>query len=328
MFASRLGAVLTLALLVPAGVRAADIDTYLPADTESYLSINIRQFLDSPLVQKAALNQLRDALKEYAEVNDVLNDLGFDPFKDMDRIVIASPNTTDSDRGLVIAHGKFDVMKFQKRAADAAESNGDVLKIHKVPLGAGVTHDVWEVIIPNQDSSLFVALSGNNTLLASPGKDYVVDAIKQARANKKPALKNKAFQALVEKMDPKQSLSVVVLGKALSGAEKMEILPKGARDALGSIQAVGGGLTIDKEIKLELAVSSKDEDSARGIREAIDKGVKLGTVGLTLVSDDRKGVALLLEVLKTVKVTSKAKVVSVTGRLTADAIDDFLKKDS
>jgi hypothetical protein len=328
MFAPRFAAVLTLALLVPAGTRAAEPDLFLPPDTESYLSVNVRQILDSPLIKKNALGHLREALKGTDEVNEVLKDLGFDPFRDLDRIIVASPTSTETDRGLVIVHGTFDVKKFQARAADAAENNGDVLKIHKVPLGGGATHEVWEVNIPNQDSSLFVALVGTKTLLVSPGKDYVVDAIKQSRRNKKVELKNKAFAALVEKMDPKQSLSLVVLGNALSGAQKREILPKGARKALGSIEAVGGGITMGKEIKLEVAVSSKDEESARGIRETIDKGVKLGTVGLTLVAEEQKGLNLLLEVIKTVKVTNKAKVVSVTARLTADALDDFFKKDS
>jgi hypothetical protein len=328
MLAPRFAAMLTLALLIPAGVRAAEIDTYLPADTESYISINVRQILDSDVVKKNALGQLREALKGTDEVNDILKDLGFDPFKDLDRIIIASPRGTETDRGLIIVHGTFDVKKFKARAADAAENNGDVLKIHKVPLGGGVTHDVWEVNIPNQDQSLFVALAGNRTLLVSPGKDYVVDAIKQGRLNKKPELKNKAFASLLEKLEPKQSLSIVVLGKALAGAQKMEILPKGARDALGGIQAIGGGLTFGKEVKLELAVSSKDESSAQSIRETLNKGVRLGTAGLTLLGDDRnKGITLALEVLKTVKVSSKAKVVSVTARLTADAIDDFFKKD-
>ncbi len=326
MFASRFIAVLSLALLVPAG-RAAELDAFLPVDTESYLSINVRQILDSEVFKKAALDQLRDALKSSDEVNDVLKDIGFDPLKDLDRVVIASPRGTETDRGLIIVHGTFDVKKFQARAADAAETNGDVLKIHKVPLGGGATHDVWEVILPNEDKSLFVALSGNKTLLVSPGKDYVVDAIKQGRLKKKPEMKNKAFQALLEKMDPKQSLSIVVLGKALAGAEKMEILPKRAREALGTIEAVGGGMTVGKEIKLEIAVSSRDETSASGIRETIDRGVKLATVGLTLVTEDQKGLGLVLEVLKTVKVSAKAKVVTVTARLTQDAIDDFFKKD-
>src|SRR5579859_3875269 len=83
MFSPRLASLLTLALLAHPGVRAADVDTYLPADTESYLSINIRQILDSPLVKKAALGQLREALKSEDQVNDVLKDLGFDPFKDL-----------------------------------------------------------------------------------------------------------------------------------------------------------------------------------------------------------------------------------------------------
>src|SRR5947209_5808966 len=118
MFAPRFAVVLSLALLVPAGARAAELDSFLPPDTESYLSINVRQILDSPLIKKNALGHLREALKGTDEVNEILKDLGFDPFRDLDRIIVASPTSTDTDRGLVIVHGTFDVKKFQARAAD------------------------------------------------------------------------------------------------------------------------------------------------------------------------------------------------------------------
>ena len=183
-----------------------------------YLSVNVRQILDAPLIKKNALPALRDALDSVQEAGDVFKDLGFDPFKNLDRIIFASPSSTDTDRGLIIARGSFDVKKFQAKAADAAQNNDDVLKIHKVPLGGGVTHEVYQVDVPGQDLTLYVALASNRTLLASPGKDYVVDALKQVHLKKKPALKNKTFQAIVEKMDPKQSLTVAVLGKSLAGA--------------------------------------------------------------------------------------------------------------
>jgi hypothetical protein len=183
------------------------------------------------------------------------------------------------------------------------------------------------VVVPGQDLTLFVALASNKVLLASPGKDYVVDALKQVRQKKKPALKNKAFQALVENMDPKQSVSLGVLGKTLTGIAGLELLPRKARDSVRSIEAIGGGLTVGKEMKLELAISTKDEGSARRVRESVDKGIKLGLVGLALLGDERKELNLLLEVMKTVKVTGKAKVVAVAGRLTADVLEDFFKKD-
>ena len=46
-----------------------------------------------------------------------------------------------------------------------------------------------------------------------------------------------------------------------------------------------------------------------------------------MLGDENKGLNLLVEVMKTVKVGGKAKVVSVSARLTADVLEDFFKKD-
>lgn len=174
---------------------------------------------------------------------------------------------------------------------------------------------------------MFVALASGKTLLVSPGKDYVVDSLKQSRANAKPALKSKSFQALLEKMDSKQSLSLAVPGKKLIGADdKADFLPRAVRDALAKIEVIGGGLTISEEVKFDLYFSTKDETS-QTVRQTIDKAVKLGIVGLSLLGDERKELNLLLDVLKSIKATVKEKVVTVTARLTADVIDDFFKKD-
>jgi len=326
----RLASVLVLTLgltFAPGASRAADLDAYLPADTEFYLAANIRQILDSPLIKEIAVKPLRDAIGDAQDVNDVLKDLGFDPFKDLDRIIVAGPSSGEADRGLIVLHGAFDVKKFQDKAADAAQNNNDVLTIHKVPLGGGATHEVYQVDVPGQDMTLYVSLASNKTVLIARGKDYVVDALKQARLKKKPVLKNKAFQAIVEKMDAKQSVSLAVLGKTLGAFEDADGLPKPLRNALASIEVIGGGVTAGKEVKIELSVATKDEQNAAAVRTALDKGVKLGLVGLALLGDEHKGLNLLLEVMKTVKVTGKGKVVSVSGTLTADVLADFFKND-
>ena len=46
------------------------------------------------------------------------------------------------------------------------------------------------------------------------------------------------------------------------------------------------------------------------------------------MGEDSKGLGMLLEVVKTLKVSTKGKQVSVSGKLTADVLDDFFKKDS
>jgi len=226
IFRSGLVVLTCLAFTAPT-VRAADLDPYLPADTETYVSIHVRQLLDSSLMKKFGLAPAKDLLKGFDTVNDVLLDLGFDPFKDIDRLIIATPSGKETDRGLFIVHGKFDVVKFAAKANDAAKSNGNIIKAHKVPLGGGVTQAVCEVVVPSQDLSLFITLASDKTLLAAPAKDYIVDALKQVKLKKKPVLKNKGFQALLEKMDAKQTISLAVLGKGLSKAGIVESLPPG-----------------------------------------------------------------------------------------------------
>jgi hypothetical protein len=323
----RLAAVLLLAFAGPVAARA-DLDPLLPPDTESYVSVNVRQVIESPLFQKQLLAPLKQALEEVGgdQLKTILKDLGVDPFKDVDRLTMASPGGVEADRGLIIAQGTFDPAKFKAKAEEAARDHPEALKLHETPLGGGAKHAIWEVVIPNQDSSLFVALASNKLLLASPGKDYVVDALKRARDKKKAGLNNKAFQAILEKLDPKQSLSLAFLGKSIANADN-EVVPKFLTDAFGNIEAVGGGLDVTNEIKLDILLASKDTESARRMQMALDKGLKLALVGLSLLGEERKELTLLLEVVKSVKVSARGKVVGVSGRLTRDVIEDFFKKD-
>ena len=323
----RFAAVLLLALAASPAARA-DVDPLLPPDTESYVSINVRQVIESPLFQKQLLAPLKEALQEAGgdKLKETLKDLGIDPFKDIDRLTMASPGGVETDRGLIFATGTFDPAKFKLKAEEAAKDTPDAVKLHDTPLGGGAKHAIYEVAIPNQDASLFVALASNKLVLASPGKDYVVDALKRAREKKKVELNNKAFQAVLEKLDDKQSLSVAFLGKSIANADN-EVVPKFLTEAFGRIDAVGGGLNVTNEVKLDLLLASKDSDSAQRMQKTLDKGLKMALVGLSLLGEERKELNLLLEVVKSVKVSARGKVVGVSGRLTQDVVEDFFKKD-
>src|SRR5205807_2003572 len=113
------------------------------------------------------------------------------------------------------------------------------VKIHKVKVGTG-SHQVYELNLSGQDQPLFVAVVDNKTLLASPGKDYVVGALRQARLKKKAVLKNKAFQAVLEKLDPKQGIALATLGSSLRKSKLLGMLPEGIRDTLAGIDVLGG----------------------------------------------------------------------------------------
>jgi len=320
-----LAVLIFVALAAPIGARAADLDPYLPADTESYVSVNVKQVLASPLVKKYGLESARDAIGQL-ELNGLFEEIGFDPFKHLDRIQLASPTSTDKDRGLAILTGTFDAAKIKKKADASARNNEESVKVHKVKVGTG-THDVYEVVIPGQELAMFMAVVDNKTLLTSPGKDYVVSALRQARLKKKPALANKGFQAVLEKLDPKQGIAVAMLGKSIGKSELLDSLPAGFRNALRGIEVIGGGLSFGNEIKLDLIVSTKANRDAQNLREVLTKGVRLAQVGLAFLGNERKEFNLLNDVLNTVKVGGKGKVVAVSARLTADVLEDF-KKDN
>jgi hypothetical protein len=306
------------ALFFAAPVQAGEIDKYLPDDSEVVVTFNVRQLLDSPLVKKYGLEQARETLNGAEEVSAILKELGFDPFTDLDRIIVAGPGGTEQDRGLLIVHGRYDLGKFAKKGEESAKENPDSLKIHKVK--AGGERIVYEVVLPD-GMSLFVALADKTTLLASPGKDYVVDGLKKTEAKAKPTLKNRDFQTLLERMDGKQSLSLAAVGSALAKG----IPERKVQTELEKIDALGGGVTVGEDVKMEVVLSAKNADAAKELNDTIAKGLNQATGVLSLLAGSTKELAPLAEVVKSVKTSAKDKTVILKGEIGADLIEKAIK---
>jgi hypothetical protein len=318
---------LTLALVLAASpLRAAEVDPLIPPDSEMVITVNVRHILDSELVKGLGLDQVKGLLENVEGVGDVLKDLGFDPFKDLDSVVIASPGGTAGDRGLAIIRGKFNLAKFAKKAEETLKENGEVFKRHKVPNGSGGRFTLYEIVLQENESSLFVSMAGKDLLLASPGKDYVVEAMKRALARKKAVLKNKDFQAMLRKMQPKQSISLAMMGKAIRG-DRVDEAPGMIRAALKKIEAIGGGVTLGKEtVKYQLVVSTKTDKDAKDLSGTAKRALGLATGGLLLLGGDSKLLNALADVLKGIRVSSKDKVVAFKGVVTSDTIKELLGK--
>jgi len=135
------------------------------------------------------------------------------------------------------------------------------------------------------------------------------------------------MQALLEKMDPRQSISMAVLSSALTKGTLLDDAPKMVKDTLDKLEAIGGGITVTDDIKLQVAGAAKTQRGAQELKSAADTGLKAGLVGLTLAGSDNKALAAALEVLKTVKVSSRGKVIAISARLSSEVIGDALNKD-
>jgi hypothetical protein len=308
------------AALTAAPVRAGDVDKYLPDDTEVVVTLNVKQITDSPLFKKNGVDAVQQLIKDNEEVNDVLKDLGFDPLTDVDRIVISSPGGDENDKGLIIIHGRFDLDKFKARGEEAAKSNSEHLKIHKRETGPVI----YEVAHPKLDNNLFVALVDKKTMLVSPGKDYVIDALKKTDA-KQATLKNKDLKTQLEQTDAKQSVSVAMIGSAAAKSNVLtSIFPK---ETLANVDAVGGGFTVDDDIQMQLVVTAKNADSAKDVNEKINDNLNDAVLALALLikAEQLKGLAPALDVVKSIKTITKDKTITVKGEVTAEQIEKLSK---
>jgi hypothetical protein len=307
-----------VALLSAAQARGAEVDKLLPGDTEVLFTMNVRQILDSALVKKYGTEGLKEALKSNEEVQKILESLGFDPFKDLDSITSASPSGADPDKGLAIIHGKFDLAKFKAKGQEAAKEHGDIVKITK----AG-NHAVFEVSLPNQPKPFFVGLVDGTTIVVSPDKEYVANAFDQAAGKKQVTLKND-FEALVKKVDEKQSLWVVAMGSGLVKGP-LAANPQ-AKMMLGKIETITGGVVVSDEVKADFAINAKNAQDAKDLNEAIDMGIMQAKGILGFLAANNKQLGAVLSMVESMKVKTEGSKVGITAEVSKDAIEKAVGK--
>src|ERR1700722_3490478 len=127
-----LGSVLAVGLSTVTA-RAAEPDRLLPASTDSVVQVNVRQILDADITKKYALEQIKQLL-DGNDAKKILTELGLNPLKDIDQVVMGSSGANKDDmKLLVIVHGKFNVDKLT-RAAEA-QTKRDPDKLSKVVEG-------------------------------------------------------------------------------------------------------------------------------------------------------------------------------------------------
>src|SRR5262249_38311994 len=150
------------------------------------VQINVEQLLASPLYKQNYQKQAEELLKMEA-VQAVLKDTGLDPLKDLKRVTLVTGRSCPPDvektgkmgMPVVILEGHFDKAKLQAKAEQLAK-DGKALKIHAVG-----DDKVYEVLnLPGNEKG-FVALVGEDTLVASGLKEQVVTALEKAAGKKK-----------------------------------------------------------------------------------------------------------------------------------------------
>jgi len=251
----RLLAVSLAALIVSLSARAAD-DIKVPAGADGLIVLHLKALLASQLAKD---NDLQDKVKalieKQADVKKVMEDLNFDPLKDLDSLALTwQGNPAAGGKTLVTVNGKFDVKKIS-----TALDNAKDIKVHKV---AGVT--VYEKS-GQKDQPGYMAFAGASQLLISNDKDFVADCA-SGKGLGKPS---KALATALDRLTGKETLSVsgVVtdeLQKLLAG------LPQGK--VFAAVSAVAGGVTVTDAVDVRLLAQCNDPDAADEIKATLNAG--------------------------------------------------------
>jgi len=290
-------------LVVALGVRAAEPDRYLPADTEQVVVVNVKQIVGSALFKKYALPDIEKQLKDNKEYKQLQQMTGLDILKDVNSVVIANSGSTGK-KALLIVRGKFDQDKIHKTATLAAEKEKEKFKISK--LG---DRNLYEV--SGNDQTVFATFIDGTTLVASPEKEFV-----SAAADGKGGKISKDLAAAMEGIDAKQSIWMAGLvpeeaTKALGQAQQ------GPAQALKKIKAGGGGITVTDAITVSGHVSTGEADAAKVVAKALEDAKGL----LTFFAATNEQVKPFAdEVLKTLAIKTDKGDVSLSFKLSEELI--------
>ena len=304
----------TLSLAVPA--RAAEVDKLLPNDCECVLTVNVTQLLTSELNKKHGLLKMEELLKSNEGIQDHFKSLGLDPLKDISTLAWASANTGDPGKALIIMHGKFDPKKFEAKADEVVQNYGDILKIHKI--GAS---KLYEVGIPGQ-SPYFVAVPDSSTIIASAGKEYMIEALNKVAGTRKSEVK-KELADLVRKVEGDRTLWLVALKTALEHSPLSA--DDNARPVLAKIETGYLGVIVSRDLRAEFDLTTKTAETAKELnKELLEKLDKAKGIVSILVGNVKE-LQILLDLAEAMKVTSQGNTVSLRGQIGPEAIEKSLK---
>lgn len=297
--------------------RAAEVDKLLPADSEYVVSFNVRQILDSEIIKKYALGNIKDFL-EGGDAQKFLKELGLDPLKDIDRVIVGASGTDQNDfKGLGVIRGKFNPQKLY--AAAEAQTKKDADHFSLVKDG----QDVMFKYQPDDGVPMYGTVIDNTTLVLASDKKLVSTAL--AGGGAKSAI-NKDLAALVNRMDEKSSLFLCMLTK--DKLDKIRLpqggAPAGLKDQLGKMDTVTVAVRISADISFEASLGMADDKSADDMGKTVEDGLTQ-VKGLLpfLVANDPK-MKPLADAAKSLKSAVKGKTVTISGKLPGDVIGSLI----
>lgn len=316
-YVTRLAVVAAVAAFA-APTRAADIDALLPAESEQLIRVNVKQILESDIVKKFALAQIKQAL-EGNDAQKMLKELGMDPLKDIESLSAGIwGDDPQNMKFVVVVHGKFSPEKLFEKAEAEAKKEGDKIGIVK-----DGSYTLVKVTVPNRPDPIFLSVADEKTIVIGSEKGLVTAAMKASETKAKSALKKELVE-LAGTIDSKASVSVVALSTGKVGDIPPNPLfdnPEKLKKQLEKMQTMAMTIKVTGDVTLDVAMGMKDGDAADDFGGTVDEllnKAKAFLPFLAMQSPNMKPV--VTDISKSLKSKVDKKAVTITAKLSGDAI--------
>jgi hypothetical protein len=283
-------------------VHAASPDRYLPDNAGVLLTINLRRLVDSA-PSKRDIDTLRDKLKSNHEIQEELDAIGFDPFKDLDSLAFVGNGSEGSDRFLVIAHGRFDFGKLIARAEKVRKEHSEILKVVQEK-----SCSFYAVTPPDRDQAVYIGWPDSKTIIASPARALMVHAFDIQNGQANPSL-NKSIADLLTKVDKTDAISLIGLGTAFKN------LPEGVQ-----VRYITGSLRLGLDLHLAATVALMDAPAAEQFAKTVTERIRQAKSMMLMLSHRQKELAFLVPLLDALKVSCRGDTVRIQGDISQDAL--------
>jgi hypothetical protein len=296
-------------------VRAAEPDLLLPAATDTVMQINVKQILESDIVKKYAVEQLKQVL-DSQDAKKMLSEIGVDPLKDIDQLVLGSSGVNKDDmKVMFILHGKFSPDKLFQAAEAQAKRDGE--KFSMIKDGSTI---IFKYKPDNIDAPLFGTVVDEKTVIATNDQKMIGTALATAKSAKGAPL-SKELVGLIKKMDDKSSMFAVSILKGKFDDVKIpgQGLPidlSAFQPLLAKIQTMTVSLRVKADVHLEMTLGMKDEDAAGEFSKAMDDLLKQLKPLAQFAAAAEPRAKPLGDILGTIKTEAQKKDVIVTGMVT------------
>jgi hypothetical protein len=237
------------------------LDRFAPDDTNFVLLVNVKQALASPLYTGNYQKPV-EALLAGPAIPAPLKDLGFDPLKDVDRIVLFLGRSSHSDNistppaPVIVVRGRFRPAKLHEKLAGFSKDYPKTVQVHD-----GKGGKVYELRgPPGLGLNGFVAIPDGGTVILTGRKEQALEALARAAGKKRAGFKHRNLPVLLKGLQPDLAVQAVGLEDMIVGSSYSGTFgPGGGRETKVKHHTLG-----ESGIKeLRVAVSVKDVIKAR-----------------------------------------------------------------